>query len=128
MSRLATLFTYCTMPFGWEHLRIGYPEVTVADRSFAIIGRERLPQALARLGRAVAKSQPNNAPGLPFQGDPDPHHVAFACYKGAHSSSSRIGRSANGRMVSPIGVRTFFKNRHDGGAAHAQRAGNRTLG
>jgi len=40
MGRLATFFAHWTMPFGWQHLGVGPPEVTVTDRSLAIIGRE----------------------------------------------------------------------------------------
>ena len=66
MRCLATLFSDTTMPFAREHARIRLPEVTIADRPFAIIGPKRLPQLATGLGSTVAKGEPDDATRLPF--------------------------------------------------------------
>ena len=81
MRCLARLFADWTVPFAREHTCICFPEVTIADRPFAIIGRKRLPELAAGLRTPIAKGQPNDPTRLPLQGNPDPYSVAFASNK-----------------------------------------------
>src|SRR5262245_58666913 len=59
-----------TVALGWQHLRIGLPEITIAYRAFAIVRRERFPQLATRFGGTITKGQTNNPARLAFQGSP----------------------------------------------------------
>lgn len=55
MGRLTSFLAYRSIAFSWKHLGIGLPEITIADRPFAVIGWERLPQLATGLGGAITK-------------------------------------------------------------------------
>lgn len=44
MGRLARLLADRTMPFGGDDLGVGFPEIARAQRTFAVVGWERVPQ------------------------------------------------------------------------------------
>ncbi len=84
-SRIMRGFT-CFLPnrtvaLGWQHLRIGLPEVTRAYRTFAIARQERFPQLATRFGGTITKGQTNNPARLAFQGNPNPDLLAFGADK-----------------------------------------------
>ncbi len=66
------------MTLGGQNAGICLIEITVADRAFAIVRRERLPQFATDLAAAITKGQTNNPACLLLQGNLDPDFVVFA--------------------------------------------------
>lgn len=53
-----------TMPFQWEHARIGRPEIGVTDGAFAIIGGQRGPECATGFSRTVANGEADHTARL----------------------------------------------------------------
>ena len=65
-----------TVALGWQHLRIGLPEVTLAYRAFAIVRRERFSQLATRFGGTITKGQTNHPARLAGHRNPNPDLLA----------------------------------------------------
>jgi hypothetical protein len=81
MRGFARFFAHRTMAFAGQHFGLWLPEITVADRAFAIVRRKRFPQLATRFSAPIAKGKPNNPARLTFQGHPNPDLLAFGADK-----------------------------------------------
>ena len=55
MCSLTSFFADGLMVLGWNDVHIWFPEVDIANRRFAIVGRERLTKLLAICRRTITK-------------------------------------------------------------------------
>jgi hypothetical protein len=81
MRCFTRFFAYPTMTFAGQYFRIWLPEIALADRAFAIGGRQRFPQLATCFSATITKGKTNYPARLAFQCDPDPDLLAFGTDK-----------------------------------------------
>jgi hypothetical protein len=68
------------MAFGGNNLVVGKVTVGVANGTFAIVGRKRVPQFTTGLSRAVANGEANNPSRVTFKRQPYPELLPFVLH------------------------------------------------
>ena len=77
----ARLFAHRAMTLGRDNRTVGSPKVGVADRPFAIVGWQRVPELAACLSRAITHGKANDTACLSLNRNPDPHLVPLVANK-----------------------------------------------
>jgi hypothetical protein len=113
--------------FGRQHHCIELPEIAVAHRAFPILWWQCLPEFPADLARPITKGQSNHTTYLAFQGNPEPHFLAFGANERPELVELQNRPLTKGWIVWSIDVRSFSKDGSNGQAAHPGCAGNRIL-
>lgn len=69
---------------GRQHPAVGVPLVSVVPGAGVVVDRQLLPQAVGRSRAPRAQHPSHDAPGVPLDGQPEPHLPAFVAHERPH--------------------------------------------